>query len=123
MKDFYGTVTFKGTFNGMPATIIYLCSGTRASGGLVTDQLIYIESHDESAVTREFSRQRDLLKSRLGSPCREVTDGHPRVVWKRDPGFFTLLKWSPGGGSEQEWAVIFETMHPENPSALGCSSD
>jgi len=123
MKDFYGTVTFNGTFNGMAATIIYLCSGTKASGGLVGSQLIYIERPNQNEVSREFARQRDLLQAQLGSPCREFADSHPRVVWKRDPGFFTLLNWSPGGGPEPKWSVIIQTFHPENPSAMGCPSD
>jgi hypothetical protein len=123
MKDFYGTATFKGTFNGRSATVIYLCSGTKASEGLVGSQLIYIERPNESEVSREFARQRNLLQARLGSPCRELADGHPRVAWKRDPGIVTLLYWSPSGGSEPKWNVIIQTIHPDNPSPIACSSD
>lgn len=122
MKDFYGNVIFYGTFNDRPAMIVYVCTGTKASGGWVGSRLIYIEGRNEGEVQREFARERGLLQARLGLPCRAASDGHQHVAWKRTSGIFTFLDWAKWHVGPN-WNVIIQTFQPDNPSATVCSSE
>ena len=58
MKDYYApAVEFRRTFNGAPAAVIYLCNGTKAFGGLLVAQVIYVNS-TERDIQNEVARQR-----------------------------------------------------------------
>lgn len=120
MKDFYGTLRFERPFNGVPATVIYLCQGTKASGGSIVAELIYIEREDESHVRREFARQKALFRARLGPACRELTGGHPHVTWKIRPGLFADLGWAKSASLEPKWNVVISTIQTKKPSVIGC---
>jgi len=96
MKSFYGTQVFQTRINGSAANIIYMCSGTKDSGGKVNAQLIYINFESEADAQAEYLWQRERLGEQLGKPCwdpnRYQVDGlGPEVVWNARAGSETSL--------------------------------
>jgi hypothetical protein len=131
MKDFFGTIEFERTYNGTPAKIIYLCQGTKASGGSIVAQLIYIDRASERAARSEFARQKQWLEARLGAPCWDPTRlsdpqrallpvGEkpedvlgPRTIWKVGPNIFTEISWHDlPNATPAKWQVLIHTHGP-----------
>jgi hypothetical protein len=137
MKDWYGTSSFRRDYAGIPATVIYLCEGSKASGGEIKGQLIYLAFESETDVQREFERQKQLLEQRLGPPCwdparlnqrqqaflsstgqkLELRPGAP-ITWRLESGVFTDLSWGKWHTGET-WNVVISTGPPPDLSYAG----
>jgi len=115
LRELYGAQQFKRLHNGTPATVIYLCNGTRATGGTVAMQLIYLYFQSEAAAREEFSRQRLLLDQQLGKPCWDPVDAKlekvsPRTIWTVRDGIQTDVSWSKVVNKQPlHWIVLIGT--------------
>jgi len=118
MKAYYGAEVFEGRIDRSAATIIYMCSGTKDSGGKVDAQLIYIDFQSETEAQVEYLRQRERLDKQFGKPCWDPAqyqvDGlGPRVVWTVRTGIETSITWSKVVNKQPlHWSVMIFTHDP-----------
>jgi hypothetical protein len=138
MKDFYGTVEFERTYHGTPAKVIYLCQGTKVSGGSIFAQLIHIGRGSAAAARSEFEQQKQWVEASLGTPCWDPTrlsDAQraklraagkpaetlgPMTIWKSGQNNFTDVSWiSVPNATPPKWDVIVSTHGPADFSHAG----
>ena len=134
MKDFFGTIEFTRFHQGTMATIIYLCQGTKVSGGTVVAQIIQILRASEDDARREYDRQKQLLIAQLGPPCwdpstldeqsreQSPSHGHSLTTWRNGAGLYTDIHWSPRTPPLDSLVVIdtyrYSTLDRSKQSAL-----
>jgi hypothetical protein len=138
MKDFYGAIEFERTFNGAPAKIIYLCEGTKVSGGSIVAQLIYIDRGSENEARAEFAKQKQWLEMTLVAPCWDpsrlsesqqalLSPGKrpeevlgPRTIWRAAPRIYTDISWNyVRNAAPARWQVLIHSHGPGDMSRTG----
>jgi hypothetical protein len=117
-KDFFGTVEFERMNNGTPAIIIYLCEGTKASGGRVISRLVHMVRHSELAARAEYERQKLAVEATFGPPCWDPSTPcdaqrdklrqlgkteatlSPVTVWRPAPRIFIDVNWGSAAAKD-----------------------
>jgi hypothetical protein len=125
-KDLFGNPVFERTQNGVPAQVIYVCEGTKPSGGPIAAQIITMNRSSESDTLKEFRRQTEFLIRQLGDPCWDVSqlpteerallplDGlGSQIMWKVRPQVFTNIIWAKVPNARPEaWRIVISSHRP-----------
>jgi hypothetical protein len=136
-KDFYGTIVFERVHHGDTVKVVYLCHGTKVSGGSIVAQLIYVDRWSEDAARSKFEEEKQSLQDRFGAPCwdtsrlnnaqREAlrTQGKreqqlsPRTIWNSGPGILIDLSWDAApNATPAKWTIVVHTHAPYDLSMV-----